>query len=97
MRNDVLFSSHDEALRLAMRHFGYAPLNQVYGSCLYYCLAHMPKIFTKVKLLVILVAIVWTLPRSLWLNKGVRRTDLRLLRSTRLSKLFKDRKGLLID
>ena len=43
MRDDVLFENNEEAVRLAMKHFGWAPLNRVYGSCYYYCLSRTPK------------------------------------------------------
>lgn len=86
-----LFKNHDEALYLALKHFGWAPLNRVYGSCNYLCLSRLPALLTKVRPLVIGVTLLCTVPRSLWLNRGVRRADLRLLRWSSLRKIFMNR------
>lgn len=96
MRDEILYANHEEALGVVRRHFGHAPLNLVYGSCYYYTLAHLPKFVARFRFVVILLTLFCTLPRSVWMNKGVRRNDLQLLHMKNLSKLFKDRKDVLL-
>lgn len=91
MRNDVLFDNHEEALHVALKYFHWAPLNRVYGSCNYYCLSRWPGFLTRCSPLVIGGALCCTLFRSLRLNRGVRREDLRLLSLVNFRKLFKAR------
>jgi glycosyltransferase involved in cell wall biosynthesis len=85
---DNLFENHNEALSLALKHFGWAPLNRVYGSCNYLCLSRLPPPLAKVRILVILVSLLCTIPRSLLLNRGLRRADLKLLNLSNFWKLF---------
>jgi len=93
--NDDLYKNHEEALHLAMKHFGWAPLNRVYGSCSYYCLARLPGFLTRFRLLVICSALVYTILRSLRLNHGLRREDLKLLNLANFRKMFKERMEIL--
>ena len=95
VRADVLFENHEEILRLALKFFGWAPLNVVYGSCNYYCRSRLPGFLTKFRPLVISAALVCTFFRSLWLNRGVRLADLKLLSLDNLRKLFKERMEIL--
>ena len=95
VRNDVLFDNHEEALRVAMKYFNWAPLNRVYGSCSYCCLARLPGFLTRYRLPVVVAALFCTLPRSLWLNHGVRRQDLKLLTRGNFRKMFKKRMEIL--
>ena len=95
MRDDVLFESHEETLRLAIKHFGWAPLNFVYGSCSYYCRVRLPKVLTEYRVVRICVALVCTVFRSLRLNRGVRKNDLQLLTIVNIRKLFKNREEIL--
>ncbi len=94
--NDVLFENHEEAVRLALKHFGWAPANLVYGSCNYYCLSRLPKPLTRFRFLVVGASLFCTLFRSLRLNRGVRKNDLQLLRWANFRKLFVDRMGILL-
>jgi glycosyltransferase involved in cell wall biosynthesis len=89
--DDMLCRNHEEALRVVMKHFDWAPLNRVYGWCYYACLAKMPGLLPKFRILSILAALVCALPRSVWLNRGLRRQDLKLLSRSNFHKLFKDR------
>ena len=95
MRNDDLFHNHEEVLFLALKYFGWAPLNRVYGSCHSYCLARLPGFLTRFRLVAIAAALLCTLPRSLWLNRGLRRQDLQLLRLANFRKIFKERMEIL--
>jgi len=95
VRNDVLFENHEEVLHLALKHFGWAPLPRVYGSCNYYCLAGLPGVLTRVRLIVIAASLFCTLFRSLWLNRGLRKEDLKLLRLENFQKISRERMEIL--
>jgi hypothetical protein len=95
VRNDTLRNNHDETLTIALKHYQWAPLNLVYGSCHYRCLAHWPAWLPGFKPLIIGTALIYTLFRSVRLNHGVRRADLQLLNLNNLRKLFKDRSEIL--
>jgi glycosyltransferase involved in cell wall biosynthesis len=96
VRDDVLFENYEETLHVARKYFDWAPLNLVYGSCNYYCLTRLPGSLTRLRPLVTGVALLCTLPRSLWLNRGLRREDLKLLRPANLKKIFKERLEILL-
>jgi len=96
MRDDLLFENHEETLRLALKHFGWAPLNFVYGSCAYYCLARLPKVLTRFRALHVCAALACMVFRSLRLNRGVRKNDLQLLTPANIRKLFKKREEILL-
>jgi glycosyltransferase involved in cell wall biosynthesis len=91
IRDDELFENHEEALRLAVNHFGWAPLNRVYGSCNYYCLSRLPRFLVMLRFPVFGSSVLYTLARSLWLNRGLRRADLQVLSLGNLRKIFKGR------
>ncbi|MDX2495078.1 MAG: glycosyltransferase family 2 protein [Desulfuromusa sp.] len=90
-----LYKNHEETLSLAVKHFDWAPLNRVYGASYYACLSRLPEFLIRRQLPLILLSSLYAVPRSLWLNRGVRRADLRLLNRKTLSKLFKDRLDIL--
>lgn len=91
MRNETLLDFHEEALHLALKYFKWAPLNRVYGACNYYCLTRLPSFLTRFRLPVIGAVLVCTVFRSLWLNRGLRREDLKLLNLGNFRKLFQGR------
>lgn len=95
VRNDVLYANHEEALKVALKYFGWAPLNRVYGSCYYYCLARLPRFLANFRFVTIAAALLCTCFRSLWLNRGLRRQDLQLLRLANFRKIFKERMEIL--
>jgi len=95
VRDDVLFENHEEVLRLALKYFDWAPLNRVYGACNYYCLSRLPKSLARLRFLIMGTTLCCTLARSLWLNRGLRREDLKLLNSANLRKIFKERMEIL--
>jgi hypothetical protein len=95
VRNDTLRDNHDETLTIALKHYHWAPLNLVYGSCYYRCLSRWPGWLSGVKPLIIGIALVYTLCRSVRLNQGIRRADLQLLSWKNFRKLFKGRSEIL--
>ena len=92
---DVLLRNEEEALHLALKHFGWAPLNRVYGACHAGCLSRSPGFLGKFPLLATGAALLCTLPRSLRLNRGCRREDLKLLTRDNFRKLFRTRLDIL--
>jgi glycosyltransferase involved in cell wall biosynthesis len=96
VRDEVLLANHEEGLQVAMKHFSWAPLNLVFGSCLYYCRQRLPAPLRRSRLLLVVTASACALLRSLWLNRGVDRRDLRLLTLTNFRKLFKSRRDILL-
>lgn len=96
VRPDLLVGNHEEALLVARRHFGWAPLNRVYGCCHASWQTRLPRALRGAPLLAVALALACALPRSLWLNRGVRRADLRLLTLGNLRKMLAGRaEGLL--
>ena len=95
MRHVILLANHEEALHVALKYFRWAPINRVYGSCSEYCLTRLPGFLTRFPLLVVVAALCYTLPRSLWLNRGLRRQDLRLIRVDNFRKMFRNRMEIL--
>jgi glycosyltransferase involved in cell wall biosynthesis len=91
MRDDVLFDNHEETLRVAMKYFGWAPINRVYGSCNYYCRSRFPRFLVRCHPLAIGAALLCSVFRSLRLNRGMRKAELKLLTMTNFRKLFKER------
>jgi len=96
MRDEVLFDNHEEGVRVAMKHFAWAPLNMVYGSCNHYCRKKIPAPLKRSRFLLIAASLLCTLFRSLWLNRGIDPRDFRLLSRDNLRKLFKDRREILL-
>jgi hypothetical protein len=89
--DETLYLNSEEALRLAMKYFGWAPLTRVYNSCSSYCRARLPKFITRRKSLVIPATVICSVFRSLRMNRGIRRNDLKLLNGENFRKLFKSR------
>ena len=91
VRDETLFENCEEALRLARKYFGWAPLTRVYNSCNCYCRAHLPGPLSRNKAALLAATVISSVLRSLWLNRGVRRKDLALLNRENFRKLFKSR------
>ena len=89
--DETLYQNCEEALRLARKHFGWVPLTRVYNSCHAYCRTRLPKFLAARKPAVVLATVACSVLRSLWLNRGIRRDDLRLFNADNLAKLFKTR------
>jgi len=89
--SDTLFKNCEESLTVTIRHFGWAPLTRVYTSCRILCLARLPDIFTRNRFTVAVAAMICSIVRSLYLNRGFHRNDLKLLNRGNFRKLFKSR------
>jgi glycosyltransferase involved in cell wall biosynthesis len=96
VRSETLCQSHQEALQLAVKYFNWAPLNLVYGSSAYLCRARFPRLAARLPLLALGAALGVTVLRSLYLNRGIRRNDLRLLTPANLRKLGDTREEILL-
>jgi glycosyltransferase involved in cell wall biosynthesis len=91
VRAETLYENGEEALRVTLRHFDWAPLTRVYSCCNSYCLAKLPPWLAGSRASVTLASIACTLFRSLKLNRGIRGKDLKLLNRDNFRKLFKTR------
>lgn len=91
IRDETLHENIEAGLRLAIKYFDWAPLTRVYASCNCSCRSGLPAFLTKSWLIVICSAIICTVFRSLRLNRGIRRKDLKLLNIANFRKLFKSR------
>jgi glycosyltransferase involved in cell wall biosynthesis len=91
IRDETLYRNSEEALRLAMKYFDWAPLPRVYNSCNSLCRAGLPAFLAGNKTAVIVAAVICTMFRSLVLNRGINRHDLKLLNKENFQKLFQSR------
>jgi glycosyltransferase involved in cell wall biosynthesis len=91
IRDESLYENSEEALRLAIKYFDWAPLTRVYNSCSFYCRVRMPKLLAAFSPVVICTTLICTMFRSLRLNRGIRMNDLKLLNRANFRKLFKTR------
>jgi len=91
IRDETLYENSEEALRLTIKHFGWAPLTRVYNSCNFYCRAHLPGFLAKSRFVVICSSVACSFVRSLRLNGGISTRDLRLLSLANFRKLFRSR------
>lgn len=89
--SDTLYTNGEEALAVTIRHFDWAPLTRVYTSCRILCSARLPSVFGRSRLSVAAAASVCALFRSLILNRGFHRNDLKLLNRENFRKLSKSR------
>ncbi len=95
--NDTLFRNSEEALAVTIRHFGWAPLTRVYTSCSILCKARLPDMLARNRFAVAVAAMFCSFIRSLYLNHGIHRNDLKLLTGTNFRKLFKSRLEIMTD
>ena len=91
IRDETLYQNSEEALRLAMKYFNWAPLTRVCNSCNFLCRAGLPAFLAGNKTAVIVLAMFCAMFRSLVLNRGINRRDLKLLNKENFQKLFKSR------
>ena len=89
--NDTLYGNSEEALAVTMRHFGWAPLTRVYTSCSILCKARLPGMLSRNRFAVAAAAMFCSFFRSLYLNHGFHRNDLKLLTIENFRKLFRSR------
>ena len=91
MNSEFLLKYYEEILRLTLKYFNWAPLNQVYGFCNCYSISRLPVFLKKIKFIVICLSIVCTLIHSIRLNRGLKWQDLKLLTRANLMKIFGNR------
>ncbi len=89
--NDTLYNNSEESLAVTIRHFGWAPLTRVYTSCSILCETRLSGMLAKNRFAVAAAAMICSLFRSLYLNHGFHRNDLKLLTGTNFRKLLKSR------
>ena len=89
--DETLYANSEEALRLVMKYFDWAPLTRVYNSCNAYCRARLPKGLAGSSRVLMVATVACSLFRSLRLNRGIRKDDLKLLNRSNFRKLFKSR------
>ena len=89
--NDTLYINSEESLAVTIRHFGWAPMTRVFTSCHILCSARLPGVSGCSRLAVAAAASVCALFRSVILNRGFHRHDLKLLNRENFRKLFKSR------
>jgi len=91
IRDETLYHNSEEALRLAMKYFDWAPLPRIYNSCNSHCRAGLPAFLGGNKTAVIVATMFCAMFRSLLLNRGINRHELKLLNKENFQKLFKSR------
>ncbi|GAM08024.1 chondroitin synthase [Geobacter sp. OR-1] len=91
MNRAALIDNSEEALAVTRRHFSWAPITRVYTACSIRCRESLPGLLGASRMITATAAIICTVVRSLVLNRGINRSDLRLLNRENFCKLFKDR------
>lgn len=91
IRDDTLLKNIEEGLGVTLKHFDWAPLTRVYAWCNCACRSNLPEPLSGFRFAVIVSALCCTVPRSLRLNRGLRKNDLKLLSLSNFRKLFKSR------
>lgn len=89
--SNTLLKNSEESLAVTVRHFGWAPLTRVYTSCRILCSARLPAIFARNRFTVAAATMICSIVRSLYLNRGFHRNDLKLLTVENFRKLSKNR------
>lgn len=87
----TLISNSEESLAVARRHFAWAPLTRIYSACHILWATRLPGALGRSRLAVAAAASICTLFRSLRLNRGLHRKDLKLLNRENFSKLCQSR------
>jgi glycosyltransferase involved in cell wall biosynthesis len=91
VRNETLLENSEEAIRVTLKHFGWAPLTRVYNSSDFWCRSRLPGFLVRNRAARIAATVLLSVLRSLWLNKAIRRGDLKLLKAENFRKLLKSR------
>jgi glycosyltransferase involved in cell wall biosynthesis len=89
--SSTLINNSEEALTVVIRHFGWAPLTRVYTACSIRCTFRFPEFLARQRVLLAVAACCCSIFRSLCLNRGLNRNDLRLLNRNNFRKLFRSR------
>jgi glycosyltransferase involved in cell wall biosynthesis len=88
IKSDTLIRNCDESLTVTIRHFNWAPITRVYTSCSIRCKARLPGISRMIQTA---ATIFCTMFRSLYLNRGIHRNDMKLLNRENFRKILKSR------
>jgi GT2 family glycosyltransferase len=91
INNETLYKNSEESLSVTIRHFGWAPLTRVFTSCRILCKNRLPDMLARNRWVTAAAAMLCSLLRSLYLNHGFHRNDLKLLTGTNFRKLLKSR------
>ena len=94
--SETLFKNCEESLAVTIHHFGWAPLTRIYTSCRVLCQAHLPGKLGQNRLTCATAAMACAIIRSLYLNRGFHRNDLKLLNMNNFRKLFKSRVEIMV-
>ncbi|MBP2668206.1 MAG: hypothetical protein H6Q80_408 [Deltaproteobacteria bacterium] len=81
-------ANHEEALRIVMTHYGWAPANRVFAWCHHRLKSKLPPSLADAGVLLVPFSLLAALWKYLRLNRAVRREDLYLLRPRYVRKLF---------
>jgi glycosyltransferase involved in cell wall biosynthesis len=90
MSPDDALANHRECLETVRRHYGWAPLNRVYGYCSTRLTGLLPCFMTRSKILNLLPAVPYTIILYLLYNRGVKFEDLKMINGINLNKLSKN-------
>ncbi|MGB9082397.1 MAG: glycosyltransferase family 2 protein [Desulfuromonadaceae bacterium] len=88
---DTLYKNSEEALAVTLRYFCWAPLTRVYTSCSIRCKSRLPGMLARNRYAAAAAAMLCSFFRSLYLNHGFHRNDLKLLTGANFRKLLKSR------
>lgn len=80
-------ANHTEALKIVVKHYGWAPLNRVYGYCFQTVKFRYPAMNTH---LAILLSLGMTAVKYTYMNKRVRFADMKMISRKNMRKLSKD-------
>jgi glycosyltransferase involved in cell wall biosynthesis len=95
VRRESLRANGEEGLQVALKHYGWAPLTRVYNACSLSCSTRLPAFMARFHPVVVSAALFCAVFRSLKLNRGISRNDLKLLNWANFRKLFRSRRELM--
>ena len=82
--------SSEECLKTVMKYYNWAPANRVYGYCHHFVKYMTPTALVKIKPLIVFFALIVSLVQYIYLNKGIRLEDVKMINPENIRKLFKD-------
>ncbi|MFA7402532.1 MAG: glycosyltransferase family 2 protein [Pelobacteraceae bacterium] len=97
INSETLLRNSEESLAVAIRHFGWAPLTRVYTSCSIRCNSCLPGMLARNRFAAAATAMLCSVFRSLYLNRGFHSNDLKLLTGANFRKLFKSRREIMTN
>ena len=91
VNDTTLVDNSEEGLHVTMRHYGWAPFTRIYTDSHIRCRAGLPPLLAENRAVCTLLALSWSLCRSLRLNRGIDRRDMGLCNWNNVRKLFRTR------